>query len=331
MEPFYRIILKRAWKVAWKNKWLWIFGCFATFLGSWTVYELLVRIYSNFLEKKSLFFTISEYVNSSLFGIFSWDKIVQLWRTDNSLLILSLFSLLFGVIMIVIFIILAILSQGAIIKSAISYDQEGKITFFQAFAAGRKNFGQLLKLNIFMKVIVIGIILLLSYLISLMWLGDSVINAIVYAIGLAVIIVLLIVMYFITIYSAAFVVLRSKNFWTSLRYAWFIFHKNLLINLEMALIMFMISFVWILTMMIILIFVLSPLFVLRIFFIYLDMFTAQSIIAISMLVLFIIVTIVTTSFFTVFQISSWSILFEELALKRGKSKLMRLVYRLLGK
>jgi hypothetical protein len=44
MQSLYRTILTNAWNVAWRTKWLWLFGFFAAFLGSGGNIDIIFNI-----------------------------------------------------------------------------------------------------------------------------------------------------------------------------------------------------------------------------------------------------------------------------------------------
>ena len=324
MEPFYRSIIKRSWKISWKNKWLWVFGFFATFLGGGTLYETVLRSFSNLAEGRSIFFTINEYMNSGLFGMFSWTKLVDLWQTDSSALLISLFTLLILLIVGVIFIVLAVVSQASIVKSTIVLDEGEKTGFKPAFTAGVSHFWRVLALNILMKVVLLGLILFLAFLVSVFFFGPGLLKMFIYVIALVALVFLAIIVYFLTIYSTAFVVLRGRGVFASIRSAWQIFKRNVLINLEIGLILFVATVLFGICSLVLCVFILSPFILLYFLMLMLEMTGSAGIMSLVLLLLFAVIMAVIGSWSTVFQLSTWSVLFEELALKKGKSKIMRL-------
>jgi len=79
------------------------------------------------------------------------------------------------------------------------------------------------------------------------------------------------------------------------------------------------------------VFALSPFILLYLLMILLSVDAGLWILSSTVIVLMVVILILTGSWFTAFQISVWSILFEELALNRGHSKLIRLIERALPK
>jgi hypothetical protein len=331
MEKFYRLILLRAWKVAWKNKKLWFFGFFATFLGSWVVSETVLRLFYNLSEGRSIFFTINEYMNSGLFSMFSWTKMVALWQADSSAVVLALFSLLFLLVLGSIFIIMGVISQAGLVKSAVAIDEGEKISFKGAFANGVPHFWRVLGVNVLMKVVLLGLILFFAYLVSLFFMGGALLASIIYVFAIVLLILLTILISFLTIYATAFIVLRDKKIGAAIRNAWYIFKKNILINIEVGMILFIINILVMIASLIIYIFILSPFFLLYLLMLVLDMNVAAMVMQTICLGLFVILAAVIGSWYTTFQISAWSILFEELAMKKGKSKLVRILARIFPK
>lgn len=331
MENFYRQLLKRSWHISWKNKWLWLFGFFATFVGGGTFYDTVVRSFTNMSEGRSIFYTLREYSNMGLFSVFSWTKIVELWSTDSAALLLSLFTLLILFLLAVLFIILAIISQAGLISGIVGIDQGKKVNFKSTLSTGIQKFWPVLAINIVMKVILFGLILFLAYLISLIAVKAGIVNYIIYVISLVILLLLGIIVYFLTLYSTAFIVLRDKKIFESIKYAWYIFKNNVLLNLEVGLILFIIQILVGLATILLGLFILSPFILIYLLTIMLGINYGLGLLGAIIVVLLIIVLALIGSWFTTFQIATWSILFEELALKKGKSKLLRVLGKVFKK
>jgi hypothetical protein len=328
MEPFYRKIFKSAWRISWKNKWLWFFGFFATFLGGGTLYETVIRSFSNLSEGRSIFYTLKEYANTSLLSVFSWTKIVDIWQTDKAVLIVSLFSILILAILATVFIILAIVSQSGLVKSSVLLHEKRKVKFKDAFSQASKKFWPVFGMNVLMKIVFLGVILFLAFLVSLMVIGPRIFDYILYTGALVILIVLAIIVYFLTIYGVAFVVLRDRKIWSAVVSSWHIFKNNLILNIEFGLILFIFNMVIGLLMIVACLFVLSPFILLYFLLIVMNSAQTATIIGGVIIIIFCLIVAVTGSWFTTFQISSWSLIFEELAMKRGKSKLHRVIEHL---
>jgi len=331
MIPFYRLILKRALKISWKFKWLWVFGFFAAFLGQGGVYEFLFRTFGNLSSGQSLFFTLQDYSNSNILGMFSWGRLQYLWANDPSALGLSIFSILLILAFFALMISLAVIGQGALAKGVINADQGRKTTFRQDFNAGLAKFWPILELNFITKVILLGLLMFLAYLASLLVSGSAVWNTILFLIFFVIFIVLGIIIYFLTLYGTAYIVLRDKKVFSALNNAWKIFKKNILINLEMGLLLFIINFIAAIVAMILLFVVMAPLLLLYFIFMFANVWVAGTVLTIIMTIILLVLSILIGAWYNTFVTASWLILFEELALKGGKSKFKRIIQHIRGK
>jgi len=331
MEPFYRNIFLRAWKVSWKHKWLWFFGFFATFLGNETFYEAIARSFSHMSEGRSIYYTLREYVNTGIFSTFSWSKLLDLWQQDSVGFSFSLLTMFVLLALAAFVIIMAIVSQIGIVKSAISLDEKKKVSFKQAFHLGVEKFWPVFGMNLVTRVVMFGVVLFLAFLVSLLLVNATWLNYVLYIISFILLLIVGIIIYFVTIYATAFIVLRHKNIRISLIYAWHLFKDNVLLNLEVGFILFVINILVGIAAIIVSVFALSPFILLYLLLILLSIDVGLWILSTVIIFMILSILIATGAWFTSFQISVWSILFEELALKRGKSKLIRVLERALPK
>src|SRR3989339_629320 len=235
MEKFYRQILFRSWRVTWRFRWLWLFGFFATFLGNASFYEAIIRSFNDMSEGRSIYYTLRQYANTGIFSTFSWTKLIDLWQTDTVSFSLSLFTILFVMLVASLIIILAIVSQISLIKSAITLDQNKKISFKQAFSLGIHKFWPVLGLNIITRVVMTGFVIFIAFLVSLYIAQTSWIAYALYIVSFLVLLLLGIIIYFLTIYASAFIVLRDKGIFVSNRYACYSFCCVCLVSIYFAL------------------------------------------------------------------------------------------------
>ncbi len=316
--------------MSWKHKWLWIFGFFATFLGNSTFYEAIVRSYGNMAAGESLYDTMCGYANSGIFSTFTWDRISQLWQSDTAAFGLSAF-VLFAMLLVAAFvIIMAIVSQIGLVRSAVLLDEKKKITYREAFRVGIFKFWPVFFLNLITRAFMFGIVVLLAYLVSLFLSNQVWADFLLYIVSFLLLLICGIIIYFMTIYATAFMVLREKKFWTAIRYAWYIFKQNVLLNIEMGLMMFLINVIVGVVAVIIAIFAVSPFIVLYVLLLMLGITSASWLLMVLVAVLILTVLVFTGSWYTSFHVSVWSLLFEELAMKRGEAKLLRLIKHVTG-
>ena len=92
--PFYRNILKQSWRLTWRNKYLWVFGVFAAFLGNGGELEILFNNLGG--DPGQALFPSWQRIAST--GVFSWHtyaNIGNLLKNDTlNMIIFLLMALL---------------------------------------------------------------------------------------------------------------------------------------------------------------------------------------------------------------------------------------------
>ena len=331
MGSFYRTILVKAFKLSWKNKWLWFLGLFAAILGQGGVYEFLFKSFDNLSAGQSVLSTLREYSNGGILGMISFGRLQTLWATDLSGFALGIFSLLFVICILALLISLAIIGQGGLVKSVISLDQGKKTSLKESFQVGIKKFWPILELNFITKVVLMGLLMILTYVAALLMQGFVVINTLIFVVFFILFIVFGIVIYFLTLYGTAYIVLRDQGTWKALKSAWHLFRRNVVINLEMGLLVFVVNAVAVVLGIVALFIILAP--VILVFFIALvsNIWWLVSIINILIFIILGIALVLASGWYTTFIITSWMMLFEQLAMKGAKSKLQRVFEKVTSK
>jgi hypothetical protein len=324
MESFYRAILKKAFWITWRHRWLWLVGFFAAIIGNGGVYEALIRGFNNISEGRSVFNTFQEYLESGVFGMLSWAKLSALWQSDSSAFGLTIFSLLLMLCILAVMITLGVVGQGAVISGVIGLDEKEPMTLKSSFRMGVDRFWPILEINVITKVILLGFLVLLAYIASLVVFSSSGLNIFIYVLAFIIFLILGIIIYFLTIYGTAYVILRRARVYPALKSAWRLFSRHVLLNLEMGLILFIVNVV-VATIFFIACFILmSPLFVLYFLFLVAGAQLASAIIMMLMILIFVVVMLLVGSWWSAFQLGVWALLFERLELSGGKSKVLRL-------
>ncbi len=323
METIYRLILRKALKISWKNKWLWVLGFFAAVIGNGSVYEALLRGFNNISEGRSVFYTFREYLESGIFGMISWAKLSALWESDASAFGLGIFTILLMMCLLAILITLGVIGQGGVVSAVINLDEDKKPSMKSSFRVGVERFWPILELNVMTKVVLLGFLLFLAYLVSLLTFTSEAAYNFVYVLAFIVFVILGIIIYFLTIYGTAYVILRGKGSFGALKSAWRLFSKHVLLNLEMGLLLFVVNIVVAILFFLLNFMILSPIFVLYLLFLFSGVKIITSILMFIMLVIFAVTIFAVGSWWSSFQLGVWAILFEELELKGGKSKVQR--------
>lgn len=331
MESIYRLILKKALIISWKNKWLWFLGFFAAVIGNGGVYEALIRGFNNISEGRSVFFTLREYMETGVFGMISWAKLSALWQSDPAAFGLSIFSIILMLCALAVLITLGVICQGGTISGVIAINEKKKISLKDSFKIGVDKFWSILELNIITKVILLGILVFLAYLASLIVFASSAANMFIYVLSFIIFIILGIIIYFLTIYGTAFVILRGRNAFSGLKDAWHIFTKNVLLNLEVGLLLFVVNLLVVFAFFLLNFIVLSPLVLIYFICLVSSAKVCASIVVVIMLIVFLILMILVGAWWSAFQLGVWAMLFEQLAFGGVKSKTQRLFEHVLRK
>ena len=331
MVPFYRIILKRAWKLSWQHKWLWLFGFFAAFIGQGSVYEYLFRSFSNLSNGEPFLNTLTEYANSGVIGMISWGKFATLWSTNLSAFGFGIITIIIVLFMFALIISFAIVGQAGLIQGTADLSKGKKTDLAKCFKTGVDKFWSIFGINLFMKVVVFGILVILAYLafgfVSTVDYGANILYVFVFVIF----IIISIVIYFLTIYGSAYIVLKNKNIKHSIAEAWQLFRKHIVVSLEMGLLLFIIMFCLALILLIGLLVVVSPLILVYFVLLVINSYAVMTLVGILLILIVLSALIIFGAWLTTFQLTSWILLFEELVASTKKSKIQRLVEHIKAK
>ena len=319
----YRDILGQSLKSAWRNKYLWFFGLFAALLGNAGEFELLFR---GFNGKTATFFPGLERLSET--GIFSFQifkSLGQLSRQDPFSLFLALGVLLLIVLVSLFLLWLAITSQVALVHSAGKMRANKKHNFKESLNIGTKKFWPVFGLNIIFKIAVYALFIVLSLpIISSMGKVDFALSSSLYIVSFILFIPISIIFSFIIKYAIAFVVIKEAGFLIAIKQGWKLFVKNWLVSLEMAFLLFFINFLVGAALILVFLIISIPFFFMALLFAkfaFIFNFWAMVMIATVVYIIFIVLT---GSFLSAFQITSWTSLFVELVSRGGVSKLIRI-------
>lgn len=320
----YRLILKQALQITLKYKYLWLFGLFAALTtagGSWE-YNLLTQgfgknlIDNSYLQLEKILSSLDLVVNfgNGLIVLLTSD----IWNILNALTLIMLIGLLFFC-----FIWLSISSQGALIN-ALKKILKGKqktqlISYRENITVGHKNFWPVLMMNILIKFLITFSFFIISIPLLLLALKNSTALASVYIILFVLFVPLATGFSLMMKYAISYQIFEDYGFFKSIEKAYKLFKKNWLISLEMAVILFLISFAAALVFALAASIILLPLFI-----------TGLAINALWLTFLITYLGIALTIFFgavlSTFQISAWTGLFFHLKEKGGAlAKLERLL------
>jgi len=228
MKPFYKRNYLKAWQLIKKNPWLLFFGLFASILG----FMPEIRVIFNFNPT-------NDFIAS---GLLSWTSIFQTFFTTNIpfsgfLAVMGLFFLL------AIVIVLAVSSQGALINSTVATKQN----FKNNWRVGIEKFWPLLGVNLLnaiLSIIFISVIISpLLYFLSNSYEG-GLFYLLVSIITFFLLMPIVIIVFFVTRYGAAYVVIKHRNVWESFTDGWLLFRLNWLVTIENAILLTIVFLVY---------------------------------------------------------------------------------------
>lgn len=229
-EPTYREAMRTAWQITTKHKLLFLFGIFAAFVGQLGILDLVMKI--------GLVGTDSAYVPLwailPTLGIGSTVTIAAL-SIKTWVLLAWLGVIILGFVALLIFV--SVSSHGALIHATGQYVNHPKkhVSFDVAWHAGTQHFWRLF-LIVFVKVVS-----LTGLGIATVW---GVVNAVEYAtLGDMVLFILLftlavvvgLVISFVAVYAAGYVVLEEYSLGEALRSGWELFREHWLVSIEIGL------------------------------------------------------------------------------------------------
>lgn len=321
----YRSLLKQAWDIIWKHKYLWFFGLFAslTAIGGSVEYQLISQKFNQdlvggtYIGLNSLFLLgeLCQNILSGLINIFQYN----IWFILNFLTFLLLSLTLLSV-----FVWLAITSQAALVYKVKKILTPSKklagLGIRQGLTVGHQHFWTVLGLNILIKFLISLAFFIISLPLLFMFFSDTSVLVFIYTLLFVIFVPIAVSLSLLIKYSIAYHVLEDKPFIAALEAGWKLFKNNWLISLEMAIILFIINFLVGVVVLLIL-----SLFVFPLFWTGLSL-GMMGLIIITLFVALIIMVAVGSSL-TAFQIATWTTLFLRLKKNDGLAKLERLFHK----
>lgn len=233
----YRHLLADAWRTVRKNKALWLLGFFVSFLGNGGVYELLIQGTGRLGLQDSFgqFFTLG-----MLPGEGTIAQALSVVGAGNLVLFLLVGLTVLALVVVAAWVIIS--AQGGLIAGARDAEKGRKISFRASFAAGNEVFGPLLLLNLLSRLAIMAFFYLLLSL-TVLYLADaSLWSVLAYLAGFVTLVPLTLIIGFVTLYAACYIVLQRMPFVAAVETAVALFRKYWLISLETAFLLFVVNF-----------------------------------------------------------------------------------------
>ncbi len=326
MKNFYRQILKKSYLIVRRYKFLWFFGIFAAMMGNGREIQFLSRASEtvpNLPAKiNSWGVAFSQFTPFDLLKSF-WDLIVI--QPGAAILFIGGFLLVF------LFIVwMVMLSQAVLIYSTERINSNKVVDFRTAFNAVHDKVWDVLVLNILTRAIlyiVLGILLLPFIGLIMINNGSAVGLFGIILLSFVIVVPLAMILNFVLKYAIIYNVIDGHSIWDSFTEAWRLFWKQWLISLEFAVVMFVINVLLILGLFILLFFLAVPFLALGVTLLSTQFVALANLSIILALLLFIVLMVLVSAAFAVFQYSAWTLLFFELKKGNAYPKLLRVAAR----
>lgn len=321
MHLYYGDIMKKAWNLTIKNKILWVFGFFASFISLEAAYEILFSQVGQAKEMSNLHLKIINLYQYQLQFVIDQSSFLSSLAKNLPyyLLIIVFLTIAF------LFIWLIFVSQVFVIRSAAKLDKSGKFNGLKEFNNSLDKFWPVLGINIIAKLVLYAGYIALTFPMLYSLLLQS-----KYGISISNIIFLVlytffaVVISFITAYATNFIILKDLYLLDAIKQSWRLFRKNIAISLEIAAILFVLKI-----FSVIIVFSLTALIVLPLMAIFAMAVASFNIIGVIMTITLSILTltiasVLVNSIFTCFYLSTWTLTFMELTERFHFSKMSKL-------
>lgn len=325
MHISYKAILKSALGIAWKNKILWLFGIFASFLSFEGVYEILISQINQARSREILY--------NSVLNLYSNQKLF----INKSIYFLNLLSGDYGTYLlfvlagalVALFLWLAFVSQIFIIKSSFLFYKNRKVLNGKIFYASTNKFWPVLGINILTKLFLYAGFIAFSLPLFYSLFVQNQTAIIASDVFFFILFTLLAISVgFLTAYAINFIVLRDLSIIEAIKESWQLFSKNITISLEIAFILFLLKIVSLIVIFSLFLLSLGPLAILL--FVSLSSNSPLGFaltLALSILI-FTLISILINSIFTAFYLASWTITFIKLTEEKLFGKITGFIKRI---
>jgi len=321
--PVYRQVISSSWRLAWRNKYLWLFAFFAGLLINGGAFDLAVRLFTQvttagaawdmFISEVTAPYSIIKDVTSFWVGLTATTS-TALW---------TIIVIVIGLALTLLLIALSIFSQGALIAGVDNVNRKKTETQKKAINAGLENFWPIFLINLVLKIATILLVVFVSFPLVLLLSESVALNAVLYLLSFIIFIAIAIILYFLAIFASCYIVLRGKKFSHAIALAWELFKRNWIICIELALLLFVITFLGGLGVILIIMVISVPIVLLFLAALALNSSIALIAIFVIAVLLFAAVAVIGSAFLIAFQYSAWVLLFERLTKKGALARIVR--------
>ncbi len=316
--PLYREALAHSWKMAREHKILWVFGLFSVFLGQMGILDLLSKVGMS-AAGRPIHLVMYErlvFFKELALGTAQLNLPIDGWIWFASLLVVMLG---FGLLLVFV----SVVSQGALIKATATLVKHKKLpNAGEEWHVGVKHFWRMFFINLFKKIAYCLLALPVGYLAFKLLLNNGVGLSLLFLLIFVLASLVGLVVSFLTIYAAGYVVVEEYKFWEAWRAAWKLFINHWLVSVEVGIIILLMNIVLVVVV----------LFGMMVFFLptlaswaivnmtgSISLWLAGLMVGVGLNALFIILV---ASIFSVFVISTWTYLFMSMHHVGIKSRIM---------
>ncbi|MFA5052030.1 MAG: hypothetical protein WC544_03135 [Patescibacteria group bacterium] len=317
----FRDVLRRAYEMVKGNKFLWAFGFFASFLGLGGEFESLFRDYSNVAQTSSRILDLRTMMETGVI----WTILANVRDAFSAQPVQAFFFIFMVVIVGLVMLWLAIVSQIALFHSANKINKKQPVTYHEGFVVGNRFFMPVLVINIVVKVILYGLLIVIGLpLISWLLIHNNLWGGFIFVFLLFFIYIpLTAVVSFVIKFAIAYIVIQGRPAGEAMRSAWELFKKNWLVSVEMALVVLVMGIVYGLAIIVTLGLVSVPFFLIGVAALFFGSGTGLVVTIVLGVIAWFIVIGLLGAMFVSYQYSAWALLFLKLVEDRAPSKLMR--------
>ncbi|MBU1177852.1 hypothetical protein KJ903_01405 [Patescibacteria group bacterium] len=293
-------IIKRAAKITWQAKYLWIFGLLAGFGGSSFNYNPSSSWQDNGSNSSSGEQAMNE-IKNFLTDNWIWIVIVVL-----ALLVIGL-----------IFFVLSVIARGALVHCVDRIDGGKPTSFKDGFRIGAKKFLPMLASNLAMIFILLGTLVVLGVPVGLLFYYQMTLRAILLLLfALVIYIPLGFVVSFIAIWSWQYIVIKNMKVVESWRAGLLLFKNNLGASLIMWLLLFVVGLVTGIAFLIIVLVVAIPFVLLGVLAYAVVQWMGVAVVAAAGVMFLFLLSLLYGAVLSTFQSAVWTLMFREIEQKK---------------
>ncbi len=289
-EINYLEIIKKAFFLTWKNRYLWWLGFFLAFSGGAQIFNY------SFGEREEEI---------------SWEQLHNYFVVHSNWLIPLLIS---ASIFLIIFSLLAIISRAGIIKAVQKEEKKEIFGFKTAFLFGKKHLWNFLFLQIILSFSLAIIISVIVIPIGLLFSNHSYYaGGFLLVLGLLIIVPLVITFSFLRIFGQNYLVLGKLSLKNSLESAYSLFQKNWIPSLIMTIFFIPLGLAFVFSLIAILIFIILLFGIIGFILFLLFGLVGALVATIIGGIIFLILVLALNSFYQAFSQVIWTLFFKEIA------------------